>query len=322
MITKGALIISILLQFFAAIMALSLTKRTKYNASWILISIGFLFMAIRRAIDLLPYYFGEYTFEITQLQLWMGIITSVLIAIGVIYIKKIFSFLENLNRIRAQSEKKVLNAIIRTEEQQKKRFAKDLHDGLGPLLSTVKMSLSAMEENLSSEQQNKILQNTRMVTDEAINAIKEISNDISPHILNNFGLVSAINSFIEKLPPKTSTKIHFTNTIKDQRLDYSIEVILYRVICELIHNSVKHASANNLNLSIANTNQQLRITYSDDGVGFDPKNIKKSNSKGMGMHNMSSRINSLDGSIQIESDTGKGIFVYIQIPIIQSPNKG
>jgi signal transduction histidine kinase len=87
---------------------------------------------------------------------------------------------------------KELNATIRTEEKERRRFAKDLHDDLGPLLSTIKMSVSALSNQKNEENKNEIIQNIDLVVDEAISSIKNISNNLSPHILTNFGLEKAL----------------------------------------------------------------------------------------------------------------------------------
>jgi signal transduction histidine kinase len=138
MITFLALIIAIVLQFIGAIVALSLTKSTKYSLSWILISIGFLIMAIQRFIEFIPFVWRGWEKDVAAINTWLGIITSVLVAVGLILIKKIFNFIRASDQSRTESEKKVLNAIIQTEERERRRLAKDLHDGLGPLLSTTK----------------------------------------------------------------------------------------------------------------------------------------------------------------------------------------
>ena len=148
MTTLYGLILSFVLQFVAAYLAISLTKVTRYNLSWILISVALLLMAFRRFIEILPYIFPSYIQDFTMISIWSGIITSILVTIGIILIKKILRSISEAEKIRKISEARVLSAIIQTEEKERKRFAKDLHDGLGPILSTVKMSLSALQHAL------------------------------------------------------------------------------------------------------------------------------------------------------------------------------
>ena len=134
--------VSLALQVAAAIIAISLFKRTKFNVSWILISSGFLLMTLSRVFELWPTIEPESEEQMVVIQRWLDFVISLVLLIGVFYIRKIFLFMRRLDQIRRETEKRVLSAVIRTEEQERQRFAKELHDGLGPLLSVVKMLLS------------------------------------------------------------------------------------------------------------------------------------------------------------------------------------
>ncbi|MDP4188594.1 MAG: sensor histidine kinase, partial [Bacteroidota bacterium] len=126
MVTKIALILSIALQFVAAFLAIRLTKVTKYNLSWILISAGFILMTISRFIDFIPILDEKIPINWKGVNIWVGFITSVFITVGVFLIRKIFKFLDKVEQSRREAEKRVLNAVIQTEENERKRFAKDL----------------------------------------------------------------------------------------------------------------------------------------------------------------------------------------------------
>ncbi len=314
MLTFIALIIAILLQFIAAFIAISLTKKTKYNISWILISIGLTLMAIRRFFEIMPYLFDNFVPETTFINHWTGIAISIVISVGVIFVKKIFKFLGQAQKKHLEYEKNVLTAIIQTEEKERKRFAKDLHDGLGPLLSTVKMSISALSQIEHDEKSKKIITNTEHVLNEAINSIKEISNNLSPHILNNFGLASAINNFCNKINQTKKINIDFKSNISNERYNSNIELILYRVICELINNTTKHANAQNIKINLTRYEKILTIQYTDDGKGFDVNRIEITK-KGMGLSNIKTRIKSINGVVIIESSEGNGFSALIKINV-------
>ena len=206
MVRLIALIISIVLQIIAASIALRFMKLTKYRLSWILLSLSFTFMAVRKVIQLFEYFRGTPSYTWQMIDEWIGVLVSVLIISGVILIRELFYSLKRAETDRQRSEKSVINAIINTEENERKRFAKDLHDGLGPILSTVKMSLSALVDRIKDPSGTIILNNTNHLVNEAINTIKDISNNLSPHILTNFGLASAIGAF--------TTKINQTKTVE------------------------------------------------------------------------------------------------------------
>lgn len=312
MIRLIALLISITLQLVAAIFALRLMRVTKYRASWVLISLGFLLTAIKRTIKLIQFLDDDFSFYLTMADDWLGVIISFLFTAGVFLIGEIFYALKRAEIERNRSEKRVLNAIIQTEEKERKRFAKDLHDGLGPLLSTVKMSISAILNNKINNQQE-ILENTNVVINEAISSIKEISNNLSPHVLTNFGLVSAIKNFSHKINETKSVNIILTSNMENERFDHNMETILYRATCELITNTLKHAGAKNIQLNISKHLNTLTIQFHDDGQGFNPDKTLTTVNSGMGFSNITSRIKSVNGVFILNSSPGEGTNALIKV---------
>lgn len=311
LLLKILLITSIVLQFFAVIVALRLMKRTKYNVAWMLLSIAFTIMCFLR--------FGEW-FQFTDdrsLTLspltvaWCGVATSLCLAIGTFFLSKIFQYIERLEAQRRLTERRILSTTLRTEEKMRLRFSKELHDGLGPLLSSAKMAMSALSDENSAETNNEIVKSAMNVIDESICSLREISNNLSPHILKDFGLTRGINNFIKRLVNAGNVKITFKTNLGSDRFNNDTEVILYRVTCELINNSLKYASCSKINISLQYQNEVITLIYSDNGVGFDPKN---SFENGMGLSNISSRINSLKGSFSIDSEPGgKGMQAVIVV---------
>ena len=201
MVRLIALIISIVLQIIAASIALRFMKLTKYRLSWILLSLSFAFMAVRKIIQLFEYFRGTPSFTWQMIDEWIGVLISVMIIVGVILIRELFYSLKRADTDRLRSEKRVINAIINTEENERKRFAKDLHDGLGPILSTVKMSLSALTDRIKDPSGTVILNNTNHLVNEAINTIKDISNNLSPHVLYKFRTCKCYKCFYNKNKP-------------------------------------------------------------------------------------------------------------------------
>jgi signal transduction histidine kinase len=308
-----ALIISIVLQIIAVVIALRLTKVTKYKISWILISTGFIFMAIRRFIDLFQFMQVKPFDNLNLLNDWIAVIISVLISLGVIIIPEIFNYIKKEEHIRKVAEKKVLNAVIQTEELERKRFASDLHDGLGPLLSTVKMSLSALVKSEKDQANLEIITNAKNVTEEAIKSIKEISSNISPHVLTNFGLASAIKNFTDKIRESKVINIDFHSNMFSVRLESDLEVVIYRSICELVNNSLKHAQADLITINLNIRNDIIDILYDDNGKGCNIDRILEGQTKGMGLQNMSSRISSKNGYLKINSENNEGFHAFISL---------
>ena len=314
MILKILFVIAIVLQFFAVGVAIKLTRVTKYNFSWMLLTIGFILMAVMRLVEFLPYVSTIKPQDYREIFVWGGVITSLAFAIGVFMIQKIFKYMKRVEDSRRLTEKMFLNTIIQTEEKERKRFAKDLHDGLGPLLSTVKMSVSSLAQMKHDDASREIVENTELVINEAIKSLKEISDNLSPHILNNFGLVRALHNFSNKINVTKTLRINLESDVKDERFDSNVEVVLYRVVCELINNTIKHAHAKRIDLSLTKDGEYLTIVYKDDGKGFDvSKVIEQPASSGMGFSNIYSRINSLKGEINIESQLKRGTLVTIKV---------
>lgn len=316
MLLQFALVLAMLLQVFAAGIAIKLTRVTKYNLSWMLISAGFIIMAFRCLIEFLPTVsdFAQQTFR--DLYVWLGVAVGVAFAVGVFMIQKIFKYMKKVEQEKRDMEKIILNAIIQAEETERKRFAKDLHDGLGPILSTIKMSLSSLTRIEKEDQTKRILRNTDMVIDEAIKSIREISNNLSPHILNNFGLVKAIRNFINKINYSDTIKIQFSSNFEEDRFPNNTEVVLYRVICELINNTIKHAEANKITITMEKNTSNITCQYLDNGKGFDTNLLlSPQQPSGMGYSNIVTRINSLNGVFTLSSEKERGINALISVPV-------
>lgn len=305
MLSTIVVYMSLLFQVLAAGIAISLFKRTKFNASWILISTGFILMVVSRVFELFPTIYPEMEEELAIVQKWLAFIISLVLLVGVFYIRKIFQFMRRLDEIRRESEKKVLSAVIRTEERERQRFAKELHDGLGPLLSVINMLVSGFDVKNTSEVNEKIKHNLKQAVDEAIVSVRDISANISPHILNNFGLKDAIESFLKKMRTTEGFDIRFTTNVLNQRFSYNIEVIMYRVVCELINNTLKHAVATRVEIDLKLEAKVLYLEYRDNGIGFDVDT--DSPEHGMGLSNMRYRLQSGNGDINIDSEHGKGM---------------
>jgi len=216
---------------------------------------------------------------------------------------------------RKQVEKKILDTVIRTEEQERERFAKNLHDDLGPLLSSIKMYVNSLDSSNKRDKQDFIITQLNEVVKEAIQTTKDVSNDLSPHILLNYGLVSAIENFLRKVP--SSILIKFTNSLPSERYSSTIENSYYRVLKELINNTLKHAEASQIEIGLEEQGDILHLHYTDNGKGFEMKNNNIIEGSGMGISNIISRARSLNGSYEFQTSPGKGFSFKMSIPMHQ-----
>ena len=313
MVRLIALIISIVLMIVAASIALSFVKMTKYRLSWILLSLSFVFMAVRGIIQLFEHLRGVPSYAWKMVDEWTGVFVSILIIGGVVLIRELFYSLKRAEIDRQRIEKRVLNAIINTEENERKRFAKDLHDGLGPILSTIKMSLSALGERIKDASGMVVLTNTNHLINEAISTIKDISNNLSPHVLTNFGLSSAIGAFTTKINQTKAIEIIFKSNMENQRLENEKEVVIYRAVCELINNSILHSGASRIEIELNKHEKFVTLQFYDNGRGFDTSTLSVEDAKGMGISNIETRVKSVEGVFILESTPGKGTSGLIKV---------
>lgn len=305
---ETVLVVSLIVQVVATVFAYRLVRRTKYNVAWILMIIGYAIISVAMILQLRMYN-GKIDVS-PQALVAICALSTICISVGVMFAHRMFKYIDRLNRQKALLNKRLLTAVLRAEEKSKSKFAKELHDGMGPLLSSAKMSLTALETATSEQQRQEIVANTTYVIDEAIRSLREISNNMQPQVLNDFGLARGVQNFINKSVAIHDVKIRFTTNLRAERFDSDIEIVMYRVICELINNSLKHSKCKSINLSLALTDGVLLLEYTDDGKGFNPQAVMDC---GMGLSNISSRVNSLNGVLEMSSDKGRGMRALVKV---------
>ncbi|TRX72055.1 ATP-binding protein [Carboxylicivirga sp. M1479] len=223
------------------------------------------------------------------------------------------SFMIWLNDVSLQKEmeKKVLQSIIQTEEKERRRFSQELHDGIGPLLSTTKLYLQWFSRPDSKADKSVIISKAEETLEETIASLREISNNISPNVLLNFGLNTALKAFIDRIKAVSNINILYSNTVLE-RLNNEVEVTIYRLVGECVNNTIKHAKASEVSVQIDKSGDLLQVTYKDNGIGF---NVEQglSEIKGNGLVNMQSRVLSLGGSLNIESGINQGTKLTLNI---------
>lgn len=303
------LYLAIIVQLIALYYAIRLVRVTKYNAIWILFIIGFLVLGVQRVVQLWTNY-GHPMPVLTMT--WFDIAVSLCVSVGIVLLDKLFIYINRLNHHRQLMDRRILTAVLRTEEKTRANFSKELHDGLGPLLSSAKISLSALSHSDMTAEQRDIFNNTLYVVDEALRSLREISNNLSPHALTDFGLARGIQIFVDKAAALHKVKISFATNLRGERYDPDIEVIMYRVVCELITNSLKHSGCSEIRLSLSVAGDTLEMQYSDNGRGFDPQAMMDC---GMGLSNINSRVSSLNGTFDIRSSKGRGMCASVKVNV-------
>jgi two-component system NarL family sensor kinase len=205
-------------------------------------------------------------------------------------------------------------AVLEAEESERQRIAKDLHDGVGQMMSAAKMNLSAFQHAavFPNEEERNSFQKIIQLVDDGCREVRSVSHNMMPNALLKNNLAAALQEFIDKLD-KRVLKVHLYTSGLDEPLDSSIETVLYRVIQECVNNVIKHSGATVLDISLVKEPHEITATIEDNGCGFDTKDKNKSD--GIGLKNIRTRTEYLKGTVEFSSRPGKGTLVAIQIPL-------
>ena len=207
-----------------------------------------------------------------------------------------------------------VDSLLRGQEEERSRLAKDLHDGLGGLLSGVKFSLSNMKDNLIVTPDNMaVFERSLDMIDTSIRELRRVAHNMMPEMLVKFGLDEALKEYCNSVNATKLISVKYQSFGMDTRLDSSKEIIIYRIIQELLNNVLKHAAASETLVQLVKEGNRLSIEVEDNGKGFDPTMLEKN--KGAGWTNIRSRVDYLQGQLDVKSDEGKGTSVSIEINV-------
>jgi signal transduction histidine kinase len=217
----------------------------------------------------------------------------------------------NAERITEQETR--MNAIFQAQEEERRRIAKELHDGVGQTISAIKMnyqnlSQKSLENNLAPD----FLKIERML-DNAGKEVRSISHQMIPKELEQFGLIPAVEGMLHLNLEKASINYQFEHSGFEDRIGTHIELVLFRVLQELVSNVLKHSKANELNVQLVKVKSHVVMNVSDNGIGF---NIGQNEKSGIGLLNIASRIDGIKGHLHYESAPGSGTTVTIRTPIV------
>ena len=221
-------------------------------------------------------------------------------------IQKEINHEQELTSLEDQQKLSVSNALIEGEEVERKRIARDLHDGLGSMLSGLKIHLKLAEKEnaLSAAEVNNLL-------DKSIKELRNISQNLMPESLLKLSLEHALRDLC-MANSNAKTQIEFQYLIQKPNLPKNYEIVIYRIIQELLNNALKYAEASLILVSCSQNKDTFFITVEDNGVGFD---IMDKNNNGMGLRNIKNRVEILKGKLEIESEVNKGTSAYIELKV-------
>lgn len=216
-----------------------------------------------------------------------------------------------LQAIEMEQKRELTHAVMKAEEEERKRIAEDLHDSVAQKMVVAKLNLEALSINMEmAEQKKTIFENINTLLKESTDEVRSLSHSMMPHAFERYGLTNSIKDFLNKIHKK-DLKINFNaegdfNQLKDNKA-----FLIYRIMQECIQNVLKHSSASKLDISMMCANNEADIIIEDNGKGF----IVSENYVGSGLKNIQSRVDFLNGKLEINSIPGKGTVIAIFVPL-------
>lgn len=240
-----------------------------------------------------------------------------LLALGIVgfvvrYQRRLIQQQLEMQELHEASQQQALEAALLAQEEERRRIAGDLHDGVGTTLAIVKLHLNTLD-------QPDLTQEASALLDQAINEVRRISRNLLPAALQKFGLPFALEALARTVPADGPTHVTIEQVGDPRRLDAKYELIVYRVVQELLGNGLRHAHAAHIRIMVDFGTDYLALRYTDDGVGFDPTVPDQPPApgvrSGLGLTNLRSRVGVLRGTLRHESAPGQGTQVWISLPI-------
>lgn len=220
---------------------------------------------------------------------------------------------QRISELETQQQLTAAEAVLKGEEQERTRLAKDLHDGLGGMLSGIKFSFNNMKGNLVMTPENaNAFERSMDMLDSSIKEMRRVAHNMMPEALVKFGLDSALKDFCNDINQSGALKINYQSIgLEYSQIEQTMAITIYRIVQELINNSIKHASASSAIVQLTKSGSELVLTVEDDGKGFDTKIL--THVKGIGWSNIQSRVEFLKGRLDVNSHPGKGTSVLIEL---------
>lgn len=231
------------------------------------------------------------------------------------YRQKQFLQQQQISELEAEQQLMATEAVLKGEEKERTRLARDLHDGLGGMLSGIKYSFQNMKGNLILTPDNaQAFERSMDMLDSSIREMRRVAHNLMPEALVKFGLDTALQDFCNEINRSGALQVTYQSIGLDTApLDQTMSITVYRIIQELINNTLKHAGASEAVVQVSLSGGQLSITVEDNGKGFDPDILQ--GARGIGWSNIQNRIDFLKGKSDIKTAPGEGCSVQIELPL-------
>lgn len=246
----------------------------------------------------------------------VGILGMLILAIAIIvfflvYQKRLFAQEAALRTIESAYQKDLLQHSFESQEAERKRIAADLHDDIGSLLSATKLYIHQLSPEQTASHHQTLKKETTELLDSAINQVRSISHNLFPPNLEHIGFLQTVQNFCQRIQKINDIQLNFSHD-NITRLTKQQELALYRILQELVNNTLKHAQATQINLSYKVLPAGLTMFYQDNGIGYSI-NANDNKSKGIGTKSIESRANAINANFQFESTLGQGMSFTLTI---------
>jgi signal transduction histidine kinase len=217
------------------------------------------------------------------------------------------------------TERRIMNAVLEGQENERRRLAKEIHDGIGPLMSTLKLNIESVKKDLddASEKTMMKMESMEELVHHVAEDIRNISHSLMPSALKDFGLISALENLVLKVNQLGAVEVKLFHVKMEERLDEVLELGLYRIAQELLNNALKYAQAKNITIHLVNymkAPRYISLTVEDDGIGFEEENIEEHMDTGIGLSNVKVRAEAMNGSLSIDTSPGNGVVAIVEVP--------
>jgi two-component system NarL family sensor kinase len=229
----------------------------------------------------------------------------------IFYQKKMLQARLNQQQMETEFQQKMMLASLESQENERQRLASELHDSIGAMLSTIRLSVLTLSRTEGLDKES--VQQTKKMIDDTIDSVRRISRDLMPSVLEKFGLTQAITEMCQMYSTVSGIAIPFTNTGEEKALDKAKEIMLFRLLQELINNAMKHSQGTRINVS-ASWSDRLIIVVEDDGIGFNADEKNKTIG-GLGLYNMQNRARIIGAEFNYEPEWQKGTRAIITLPL-------